>query len=85
VSVETLRRQTARFIRQHQHHWRQEVRERGAEVALTAAVLERLAGLALIEFSAEGVRARPALARFALRGNAELAPAGEPPELPLEP
>lgn len=85
VTPETLRQQTSRLIRRHQHHWRREVRERGAEAWLTQMVLERLAGLGLIEIEAEGVRARPALGRFALRPTAELAPTDELlPELPLE-
>lgn len=77
VSNEALRQQTARFIRRHQHHWRKEVRERGAEIWLTEGVVERLAGLALIVREAESVRPRPALGRFALRATAELAPVDE--------
>lgn len=78
VSLAALRAQTARFIRQHRHHWRREVAERGAEIPLTDLVVTRLAGLALVERLAdEAVRPRPALGRFALRPSAELAPAEE--------
>lgn len=83
VSLETLRQQTSRLIRRHHHHWRKEVRERGAEVWLTEMVVERLAGLALIARAGEAIRPRPALGRFALRANAELAPADETPDLPF--
>lgn len=84
VSTEALRQQTARFIRRHQHHWRKEVRERGAEVWLTEMVVERLAGLALFARGADGGRPRPALGRFALRATAELAPVDEQTGFPLE-
>ena len=73
----------ARFIRQHRHHWNKEAGERGAEIALAERAIERLAGLALIERSAEGVRARPAIGRFGLRASPELAPAEEPIDLPF--
>ncbi len=85
ISLETLRQQTARLIRRHHHHWRKEVRERGADVWLTEMVLDRLAGLGLVVHAEDGIRARPALGRFALRATAELAGADETPELPLAP
>jgi uncharacterized protein (TIGR02678 family) len=84
VSLEALRQQTARFIRRHHHHWRKEVRERGAEVWLTALVVERLAGLGLVASDADGARPRPALGRFALRSSAELAPMEEQAGFPLD-
>lgn len=84
VSVDALRQQTARFIRRHHHHWRKEVRERGAEVWLTALVIARLAGLALVTSDAEGVRPRAALGRFALRPTAGLAPVEDQADLALE-
>lgn len=77
VAIATLRTQTARFIRQHRHHWRREVAERGAELWLTEIVIERLAGLDLIVREADTIRPRAALGRFALRASAELAPAEE--------
>lgn len=85
VSIEALRQQTARFIRRHQHHWRREVRERGAEIWLTEMVVDRLAGLALVAREPEGVRPRPALGRFGLRATAELAPAEEQTGLAFDP
>lgn len=84
VSIEALRQQTAKYIRQHRHHWRREVAERGAETWLTELVLTRLAGLQLIERTADHVRAHPALGRFALRRSAELAPVEETAEFPFE-
>jgi hypothetical protein len=83
-----VRQRTARCIRQHRHHWKKEVTERGAEVWLAEIVIARLAGLALIERTAETIRPRPALGRFALRVTAELAPAtdvDDSAELPLQP
>lgn len=85
VSIEALRQQTARFIRRHQHHWRKEVRERGAEAWLTAMVVDRLAGLGLLERESDTVRPRAALGRFALRATAEFAPAEEQIEFPSGP
>lgn len=84
INIETLRQQTARFIRQHQHHWRKEVRERGAEIWLTEQVVEHLAGLALITRGPDGIKPRPALGRFALRASAGLEPAGQQTALPLD-
>lgn len=78
VTIEQIRQHTARLIRQHRHHWRREVAERGAEVWLAQLALERLAGLGLITWSHDTIVARPALGRFALRPSAELAPLEEP-------
>jgi len=83
LSIEALRQQTAKFIRQHKHHWRREVAERGAEVWLTENVLIRLTGLKLVERAGDHVLAQPALGRFALRHTAELAPVEETAEFPL--
>lgn len=84
LSIAAMRQLTARFIRQHRHHWRREVTERGAEAPLTERVLTRLAGLGLIERDHESLRPRPAIGRFALRQSAELAPAETASELPLD-
>lgn len=89
LSLETVRQKTARLIRQHRHHWKKEAGLRGAEISLTELVLERLAGLALIERTHDTLRPLPALGRFALRAGADLAPAEDEPakndtaELPL--
>lgn len=77
LSVETVRQKTARFIRQHRHHWKKEAGLRGAEVPLTELVMDRLAGLALIERCDDTIRPLPALGRFALRAGADLAPADD--------
>lgn len=74
VSVEMIRQKTAELIRQHQHHWRREVRETGAEVWFSEDVIARLAGLSLVERDHVGIRPRPALGRFALRPDPALAP-----------
>lgn len=85
LNVETVRQKVARCIRQHRHHWNKESGERGAELPLTALVLDRLAGLALIARTGDTLRALPALGRFALRPSAELAPAEETADLPFSP
>lgn len=77
VSVESVRQKTARLIRQHRHHWKKEISQRGAEVAFAELVIDRLAGLALVERLGDTLRPLPALGRFALRASAELAPADE--------
>jgi len=84
VSIEALRQQTARFIRQHKHHWRREVTERGAEIWLSELVADRLAGLSLIARDEHAISPLPALGRFALRTNADLAPIEDTPDLPIE-
>jgi uncharacterized protein (TIGR02678 family) len=81
LTIEAVRQRTARFIRQHRHHWKREVTERGAETWLTELVLARLAGLSLIERASDAIRPLPALGRFALRVTADLAPAAETAEL----
>jgi len=71
--AEFLRNARDRFGR----YWRKSAREPGSEHELTALALGRLEKLQLIERTASGVRARPALARFAL-GEADIrAPADE--------
>ena len=72
---EALRQQTARCIRQHRHHWRREVAEKGAEGPLAALVADRLAALRLAELRADGLYPLPTIGRFALRATAETAPA----------
>jgi uncharacterized protein (TIGR02678 family) len=52
-------------------YWRKSAREPGTEQELTAIAIERLEKLQLIERTAGGVLARPALARFAL-GEADI-------------
>jgi len=67
ITLEGLRQQTARLIRQHKTHWRREVSERGAEIWLTDLVVTRLEGLALLHRDGDGFRPQPVLGRFALR------------------
>jgi hypothetical protein len=62
-----VRDRSARFIREHRHHWRKAVAEAGAEEWLTELVLSRLAGLGLVTLELGAVTPRPALGRFALR------------------
>lgn len=67
LSMSEIISQTARFIREHQSHWRKEVREPGAEKTMTRLILPRLEGLGLIQCVPEGVIPRAAIGRFALR------------------
>lgn len=83
LGIETLRQQTARFIRRHRQHWRREVQERGAEIWLTELAVGRLEGLSLVVRDAAGVRARPAIGRFALRPTPELVAAADEPVDPF--
>jgi uncharacterized protein (TIGR02678 family) len=85
LAVETIRQKTARLIRQHRHHWRKEVTQRGAEIPLTELVLERLVGLALVCRDGDLIFPLPALGRFALRPEADLAPLDEAGDLPFSP
>lgn len=57
---------TAAAIVTHQAHWRRDVREPGAEVALTSDAVGRLAALGLARVTADGVLALPAVARYAV-------------------
>lgn len=61
----------AAFIRQaadeHARHWRADARKPGAEVELTEQALESLEALRLVQRSHGGVRAQPALLRYAVR------------------
>lgn len=52
-------------------YWRKSAREPGTERELTATAIGRLEKLQLVEWTEGGVRARPALARFAL-GEADI-------------
>jgi uncharacterized protein (TIGR02678 family) len=57
-------------------YWRKSAREAGSERELTVIAIERLAKLQLIERVPDGVRPRPALARFSL-GEADIQLFGE--------
>ncbi len=74
VTREALRQQTARFIRQHRHHWRREVAEPGAEGPLADVVAHRLTALRLIAPRDGGWRPLAALGRFGLRDTPATSP-----------
>jgi uncharacterized protein (TIGR02678 family) len=75
----------AAFIREaapvYGRYWRKAAREAGAELELARAALARLAMLRLVRCGTGGVRALPALARFAL-GDTELIPRKVTPAQP---
>lgn len=57
---------TAAAIAEHHAHWRRDVRQPGAEVALTSDAVARLAALGLARVTADGVVPLPAVARYAV-------------------
>ncbi|VAX03896.1 FIG087842: Hypothetical protein [hydrothermal vent metagenome] len=64
--LETLHTQMRRWIDEYSRYWKKAVRESGAEVALCHNALQRLSALRLVEISADGVQALPAIGRHAL-------------------
>src|SRR5262249_49019990 len=64
VTVAAAERHMAGLVARHRAHWRKNVRDPGAERALTAHALNRLAALGLVRLTGEAVVPRPALARF---------------------
>lgn len=80
--------QVAAFIRaarpEYGRYWRKSAREPGAEAELARAALAQLVKLNLVRRDGELVRARPALARFAL-GSTELIPKKATPARPAKP
>jgi uncharacterized protein (TIGR02678 family) len=81
IAETDLRRLVKRLAQEHRAYWRRSSREPGAEVALVEQALERLVALRLIRRGPDGVRALPALARYAL---AAPTIAGELPQLELQ-
>jgi uncharacterized protein (TIGR02678 family) len=66
VAYATLHRHVADLIAQHRSHWRKDVTEPGAEVALTDLTIERLEALRLVRRTNDGAVPLPALGRYAL-------------------
>ncbi|QFG26270.1 TIGR02678 family protein [Actinomadura sp. WMMB 499] len=64
VTVEAAERRMRGLIAEHRAHWRKNVRDPGAEQALTAHALDRLAALGLVRLSGAEIAPLPALARF---------------------
>lgn len=71
VGHAALRRHVADLIARHRAHWRKDVSEPGAEIALTEQTIERLEALRLVRRTDEGVVPLPALGRYALDPHAE--------------
>ncbi|MGH9183748.1 MAG: TIGR02678 family protein [Acidimicrobiales bacterium] len=72
VPMVALHHRTTELIAEHRAHWRKDVTDPGAEVALADQAVDRLAALRLARRGAEGVVPLPAIARYAL----------DPPDLP---
>lgn len=70
TKVASLRRLVRRLAQEHAAYWRRTTREPGAECALVAAALDRLAGLGLVRVPGADpdamVEPLPALGRFAV-------------------
>jgi uncharacterized protein (TIGR02678 family) len=66
VGHAALRRHVADLAARHRAHWRKDVAEPGAEVAMTERTLDRLEALRLVRRAEDGVIPLPALGRYAL-------------------
>ncbi len=66
VGHAALRRHVAELVAQHRTHWRKDVAEPGAELALTERTVTRLEALRLVRRTEDGVVPLPALGRYAL-------------------
>ncbi|HEX9822326.1 MAG TPA: TIGR02678 family protein [Methylomirabilota bacterium] len=66
VGHAALRRHVAGLVERHRAHWRKDVAEPGAEVALTGRTIDRLEALRLVRRTEAGVVPLPALGRYAL-------------------
>lgn len=67
-----LHRHVADLIGRHRSHWRKDVGEPGAEVALTDLTVERLEALRLVRRTEDGIVPLPTLGRYALERNGEM-------------
>jgi uncharacterized protein (TIGR02678 family) len=76
VGYAALHQHTADLIARHRAHWRKDVTEPGAEVALAEQTVDRLEALRLVRRAPDGVVPLPAIARYAL----ETPPATHSPE-----
>ncbi len=72
VAPTALHRHVADLIGRHRSHWRKDVGEPGAEVALTDLTVERLEALRLVRRTEDGIVPLPALGRYALDRNGEM-------------
>ena len=77
VAARELAAWIAELVATYGRYWRKAAREPGAELALAEQAVERLARLKLVEHHAGGVRARPALLRYAI-GTAQVRDRNEP-------
>ncbi len=75
VGPAALRRHVADLVARHRTHWRKDVAEPGAELALTERTVVRLEALRLVRRTEDGVIPLPALGRYALAaGDDDAAP-----------
>ncbi|WP_329787406.1 TIGR02678 family protein [Lentzea sp. DG1S-22] len=64
--ISDLHDRVRELAREHRSYWRRNATEPGAETELVEQALTRLTALRLVQRDADHVRARPALARYAL-------------------
>jgi uncharacterized protein (TIGR02678 family) len=67
IPFEVLVERTGVLVAEHAAHWRRDVRQLGADRALTGRAVARLEALRLVRRTADSVTALPALARYAVR------------------
>lgn len=67
LSRAAIHQHTATLIVEHRGHWRKDVADPGAEVALADETLERLEALRLVKRTETGIHPQPAIARYAVR------------------
>jgi uncharacterized protein (TIGR02678 family) len=72
VASTALHQHVAELIARHRSHWRKDVAEPAAEVALTELTVERLEALRLVRRTGDGVVPLPALGRYALDRSGEM-------------
>jgi uncharacterized protein (TIGR02678 family) len=66
VPIAELQEHARTLARQHRAYWRRDAAEPGAEVQLTTLAIDKLEALHLVSRGPDGIRARPALARYAV-------------------
>ncbi len=82
VGYAALHAHVAQLVARHRAHWRKDVSEPGAEVALTRQTIDRLEALRLVRRTDDGVIPLPALGRYALDQREEFVTGDLPWERP---
>ncbi|MGH8825171.1 MAG: TIGR02678 family protein [Jiangellaceae bacterium] len=64
VPLSELHTQARTLARQHRPYWRRDAAEPGADIELTTLAIAKLEALRLVSRDPDGIRSRPALARY---------------------